>query len=120
MVGENKRKTEARLSGLILKIRKKGENERKVEERKVHVRWKRFDVEKGRAVIVSQKNGGGYRFIMVEDNILLSAIKERAERLFFSNEGKCYFGETIDECFTTLTNSADEPLDENLSLKQTI
>lgn len=35
MVGENKRKTEARLSGLILKIRKKGENERKVEERKV-------------------------------------------------------------------------------------
>ena len=61
----DKRKTECRMTNLLSKIRKKkpsGDGTENKKLKKVHLKWKRFDVNRNAFYLVPHKSGGGYRF----------------------------------------------------------
>ena len=80
------------------------------------MRWKRFDPLKKEDIIVPQRNGGGYRFIMLNENESFSSLKEKSTELYFP-EGKNFFDENLNECSTSMTDASDQPLDDTLSMK---
>ena len=47
---------------------------------------------------MSQKQSGGYRFLLADEDVDITYIKLKAIELFFQNQGKCYFDEDINEC----------------------
>ena len=53
---------------------------------------------KQKSAIVSQKYGGGYRFLLAEEDVDIAYIKSKATEFFFQNQGKCYFDKGINEC----------------------
>ena len=66
---------------------------------------------------MSQKYGGGYRFLLADDDVDIAYIKSKAIELFFPNQGKCYFDENINECDVQLTDSTGNILEDRLILK---
>ena len=66
---------------------------------------------------MSQKYGGGYRFLLAGDDVDIAYIKSKAIELFFPNQGKCYFDENINECDVQLTDSTGNILEDRLILK---
>ena len=66
---------------------------------------------------MSQKYGGGYSFLLADEDVDIAYIKSKAIELFFPSQGKCYFDEDINECEVQLTDSTGNILKDRLILK---
>ena len=83
----------------------------------VHIRWKRYNPVKQKSVIVSQKYGGGYGFLLANEYVGIAYIKSAAIELFFPNQQKSYFDVDINECEVQLTDSTGNFLGDRLISK---
>ena len=80
-------------------------------------RWKSYNPVKQKSAIVSQKYGGGYRFLLADEDVDIAYIKSKATELFFPNQGKCYFHEDINEYEVQLNDSTGNISEDRLILK---
>ncbi|XP_057293155.1 uncharacterized protein LOC130621818 [Hydractinia symbiolongicarpus] len=113
------KQTETRLGSLLKRIRTSNSADdvkKEGKEKHVNVKWKRADLLKGTHTTVTQKHGGGHRFVVVNDFDTVESIKEKAINHYFP-EGTNFFGESRNDCEITIRDASGVAIDESLTLK---
>ena len=109
---KKKKQTESRLGNLLSKIRCKKEETSIEKEKRVNIKWKQYDPVKKTENTVTQKCGGGHRFIAIGLKETVKSIKEKAIALYFPGDVN-YFGEFKKDCQFKLTDAAGNEIDDS-------
>ena len=73
------------------------------------MRWKRYDGIKSQEYTVSNKFGGGDRFVLMTDNSTIGSLKDEAIKLYYPNSKKA-FDEYEEDCNFILTDASGKNL----------
>ncbi|XP_057309778.1 uncharacterized protein LOC130647812 [Hydractinia symbiolongicarpus] len=115
-----KKKTEGRLNNLLSKIRSSGSvsnsSKKKVKTKKFQLKWSRYDAFKEQFQMVKSGDGGGYRFLKVEEGQPKTVLKADAVKLYFDKDGRNSFSEHESECYLALCGPDGEELLEDLDI----
>lgn len=105
--------TDSRMVNLLSIIRNKTKSSDDNKEKRVHIKWKRFDVTKNTAHTVSQKFHGGPKFILITNKEKIKSLKEQAIKRYFP-DGKNDFGESVSDCHFTITDASGKEIDDSI------
>ena len=126
-----KSNTEGRMSQLLSKIRNKSvsssgaSGSRNVDQKvksgktkKVQLKWSRYDPFKEKYEIVKSKDGGGYRFLKLEEGlpITFGVLKDQALAIYFDDDDKNPFFEHISDCYKVLCGPKGEEISEDINI----
>ena len=90
---------EHRLSGLLNKIRTKNNSAPKQKTiKRVQIKWYRYDENVEAYQLVRINQGGGCRFIEVNEDSNVNDLRYKATDLFFDDSFKNAYGENIMDC----------------------
>ena len=113
---KNPQRQENRLSGLLNKIRTRNNNiaPKQKSIKRLQIKWHRYDDNSYQLVRVNQ--GGGCRFVEVDEDSTFNDIKSKATDLFFDDSFKNSYGENVLECTISICDASLNELDEALNL----
>ena len=107
---KTEKKAENRLSNLLNRIRTNPNKSNKKKAigktRKVQVKWQRYDSNSSEYVFVRAKDGGGSRFVEINEDACMEDLKTKAIQIYFEDDEKNLFGEYTDSIVFKLATSA--------------
>ena len=108
---------EQRLSGLLNKIRTKNNSAPKQKTiKRVQIKWYRYDENVEAYQLVRINQGGGCRFIEVNEDSNVNDLRYKATDLFFDDSFKNAYGENIMDCTFSICDASLNELDEEANL----